>query len=167
MIKIGQNPKMKSGSRLLNDYAKVFLDPIFPFIILGAISYFPLKLLGLNTLIDFLYTNFKELLVSWSIFIIPSLVAYLFMSFNIKFKKFIGYSNEGLGLFISGIILLFLTFLLSVTGFFSEISFLTLPFGLMLYAFFKLCCYFPFILMARMIVLKTMELIFKIMDNKK
>jgi hypothetical protein len=161
LIKIGQDPKTKSGLRLLNDYARIFSDPIFIFITLGAILYLPLKLLGADTLIDFLYKHFTEVLFSWFVFYIPSLVAYLFLSSNSKFKKFLNYGNKELGIFISGLILLFLTFLFSVIGFFSESPLLVLPFGLMAYAFFKLCCYFPFILMARMIAKKTMKLIFK------
>lgn len=167
MIKIGQDPKTKSGLRLLNDYAGIFLDPISIFLILGVILYLPLKLSGADTLIDFLYKHFIELLFLWLVFYVPSLIAYVFLSLNSKFKRFLNYDNKELGVFISGLILLFLTFLFSVIGFFAENATLVLPFGLMAYAFFKLCCYFPFILMARMIGLKTIELIFKIMDNKK
>lgn len=161
MIKIGRETRTKSGLRLLNDYAGIFLDPISIFIIFGAILYLPLKLLGAETLIDFLYKHFKELLFLWFIFYVPSLISYLFLSLSSKFKRFLDYGNKELGIFLSGLILLFLTFLFSIIGFVSEISLLALPFGLMAYAFFKLCCYFPFILIGRMIALKTVKLVFK------
>lgn len=157
-MKINFNENIKTGYDLLDEYCKRLLHPITQMFIIVLLLFVPLKLLGADTMIDFLFIHFKMALFAWVGFSLPSSLAYVFL---LRFNWFVKLIKDSpsFGVLISGLILMAIFFPISIIGFQFNIPLLVFPMGVLAYSLYLLVCYFPFVLMTRFMGLKVEQLI--------